>query len=87
MAVDTGTTRTSGCPVHFIWDGKGVGRPVVRAGFMLLLVASMVAVAVQMWHLPSSWTRIAASVAGTVYLTGQALSFVVSRLAATVPPR
>ena len=31
--------RESGCPVHFIWDGQGVGRPLVRGGFLAILLA------------------------------------------------
>lgn len=33
MAIDTTARRESACPVHFIWDGHGLGRPFVRAGF------------------------------------------------------
>ena len=36
---DTSVQRESACPVHFIWDGNGYGRPLVRIGFLLLLVA------------------------------------------------
>ena len=36
---DTSLRRESTCPVHFVWDGNGVGRPFVRTGFMLALVA------------------------------------------------
>lgn len=37
--LDTSVQRESACPVHFIWDGNGYGRPLVRVGFMLMLVA------------------------------------------------
>lgn len=36
---DTSLRRESNCPVHFVWDGNGLGRPFVRVGFLLLLVA------------------------------------------------
>lgn len=39
MFTDISLRRESNCPVHFVWDGNGLGRPVVRLGFLLLLVA------------------------------------------------
>ena len=39
MFTDISLQRESNCPVHFVWDGNGLGRPVVRLGFLLLLVA------------------------------------------------
>jgi hypothetical protein len=42
MFIDISVRRESNCPVHFVWDGNGLGRPAVRLGFMLLLVAGAV---------------------------------------------
>jgi len=30
--------RVSGCPVHFLWDGRGFGRVLVRLGFLGFLL-------------------------------------------------
>ncbi len=42
MAIDTTARRESACPVHFIWDGHGLGRPFVRAGFFGFVAAGLV---------------------------------------------
>ncbi len=42
---DTSVRRESACPVHFVWDGNGYGRPVVRVGFMMLLVGALLTTA------------------------------------------
>lgn len=38
MLTDISLRRESNCPVHFVWDGNGLGRPAVRLGFMLALL-------------------------------------------------
>jgi hypothetical protein len=45
-----GQGRESACPVHFVWDGRGVGRPLVRAGFMGFLVTGAFVTAAVMLH-------------------------------------
>lgn len=72
--------RESGCPVHFLWDGSGRGRPFVRAGFMGLLVAGALATAAIMRvpGLPdlreaASWT---ATLSGVAWALGQVLRLV-----------
>ena len=44
---DTSVRRESACPVHFVWDGNGFGRPVVRVGFLLLLASCLTTAAGQ----------------------------------------
>lgn len=39
MLQDHNPARVSACPVHFIWDGRGRGRTLVRAGFLGVLAA------------------------------------------------
>jgi hypothetical protein len=39
--VDPSRERVSACPVHFLWDGRGKARILVRAGFLGLLAAGM----------------------------------------------
>ena len=41
MLHDPTLQRTSGCPVHFLWDGRGLGRFWVRAGFLGFVVAGV----------------------------------------------
>ncbi len=48
--LDTSLRRESNCPVHFIWDGNGLGRPFVRAGFMLALVTGALMMVAVMSH-------------------------------------
>lgn len=49
--VDPTPHRVSSCPVHFIWDGKGRGRSLVRAGFLGVLVAAGLALIASALHL------------------------------------
>jgi hypothetical protein len=49
VAPPTTAPRESGCPVHFVWDGAGMGRPIVRFGFMLLLAAGLWITAAALW--------------------------------------
>jgi hypothetical protein len=46
--------RESGCPVHFVWDGVGRGRKMVRATFVGLLAGGALLCAARMW--PGAWT-------------------------------
>lgn len=73
---DTSIRRESTCPVHFVWDGNGLGRPFVRVGFMLALAAGLALSSGVMLHATAvgdagRWLGVAAL--GT-WLTGQALT-------------
>ena len=46
---DTSVRRESTCPVHFIWDGNGLGRPFVRVGFLLWLLGCGLLSAAVVW--------------------------------------
>ena len=48
--LDAGLERESACPVHFIWDGRGAGRPFVRVGFLVLVVAAVLASGATVLH-------------------------------------
>ena len=76
MLHDPTPHRVSACPVHFIWDGQGRGRALVRLGFLGGITTGMVAAAGGLLH--ASWTQPATvtlgGVAAVVYLTGQVLS-------------
>ena len=41
MHQDHNPARISACPVHFIWDGRGKGRTLVRAGFLGFLATGV----------------------------------------------
>ena len=73
---DTSVRRESNCPVHFVWDGNGLGRPFVRVGFLLLLVAGALLSAGVMWHesAPSAVGRAVGLAAVAVWGTGQVLT-------------
>jgi hypothetical protein len=79
--IDTGPHRTSACPVHFLWDGRGLGRPLVRASFMGLSISG--AVATLGWMTRSDDTVMAAAmlagVAGLGWTLGQLFSAVAAR--------
>ena len=71
-----GPLRESGCPVHFIWDGHGVGRPLVRSGFLGILLAGALMSGSSMPALhalaaPGLWSMTAAI---GVWAAGQAFS-------------
>lgn len=74
--LDTSLRRESNCPVHFVWDGNGLGRPVVRVGFLLLVVTGLLMMAAIMSH--SAVVKEAgfatAVVAAVVWGAGQALT-------------
>lgn len=78
--IDTSLRRESGCPVHFIWDGNGLGRPFVRLGFLLAVITGCLLTASVMIH-AAGWNAGLKSVAGvfavaaaSVWLLGQALT-------------
>ncbi len=79
--VDPTPRRIMGCPVHFLWDGKGHGRTFVRSGFLGLMAGGMIATGGQMVHMPAVTTAgqvvLYASVA--VWLIGQAVSALAGR--------
>lgn len=74
--LDTSLRRESNCPVHFVWDGNGLGRPFVRAGFLLALVTGALMMVALMSH--SGVVREAGAgcgvVAGVLWGAGQALT-------------
>jgi hypothetical protein len=79
--------RESACPVHFVWDGRGVGRPLVRAGFVGFLATGALATAAVMLHGTSSWADEVRTATGwtlvaslAVWLAGQGVSIVARRL-------
>lgn len=76
MFTDISLRRESNCPVHFVWDGNGLGRPVVRLGFLLLLVAGATLSAGLMLasKATSSAGMSVAAVGIVVWLLGQALT-------------
>lgn len=41
MLHDPSPHRTSACPVHFLWDGRGRGRALIRGAFLGFLLAGM----------------------------------------------
>ncbi|MDA0712888.1 MAG: hypothetical protein O2897_02760 [bacterium] len=40
---------TSACPVHFLWDGNGSGRRIVRFGFAFIILALSAVCADKLW--------------------------------------
>lgn len=73
---DISVRRESNCPVHFVWDGNGLGRPFVRVGFLLLLVAGALLSAGVMWHAPAPTAagRLVGVIAVAVWGVGQLLT-------------
>lgn len=81
MLNDPSPHRTVACPVHFLWDGRGRGRALVRAGFLGFLLAAMC-------FTLGTMTRIAAvETAGVVVLSLAALSWGVGQLLTLVVAR
>lgn len=79
MIQDHAEHRVSACPVHFIWDGLGKGRMLVRWGFFGLVFALAVFTGTKWMHLdvarPVALGLLGVSLA--LYVVGQALSSVV----------
>ena len=74
--IDISLKRESACPVHFIWDGNGLGRPLVRLGFMLAVMAALLATGAVMVHhdgVRGAALVVAACAAGT-WTLGQLLT-------------
>lgn len=79
--VDTTTSRASACPVHFVWDGRGPGRPLVRIGFMGLLIAGAAWSMGAMVHAPALKSL------AVVVAIGSAVGWGVGQLLGRVPRR
>ncbi|MEW5848694.1 MAG: hypothetical protein AB2A00_07755 [Myxococcota bacterium] len=81
--------RESGCPVHFLWDGLGRGRTLVRLGFMALLLWGALATGASLLQLREVREPLGAVllVVVAVWGLGQLLSFVDSRRLGTPAPR
>lgn len=74
--IDTSLRRESGCPVHFIWDGNGLGRPFVRLGFLLaVLTGILLTMSVMVSAPPIKGAALGVAVgAAAIWLLGQALT-------------
>ena len=70
----TDLRRESGCPVHFVWDGNGRGRPWVRVGFVLALATGAAASFAALTHASSTPARALGVVAVVAWLVGQVLT-------------
>jgi hypothetical protein len=70
----TDVRRESACPVHFVWDGNGQGRPWVRIGFVLALLAGAAASFASLAHASSTPGRALGAAAAVVWLVGQVLT-------------
>jgi hypothetical protein len=81
MLNDPTPHRVSACPVHFIWDGKGMGRVFVRAGFLMLIVgfALLTGASATGFVVLKSPALTVIAVALVAWSLGQVLSFVVGR--------
>lgn len=74
VSISPRDVRESGCPVHFLWDGRGRGRWPVRLGFLGLLAAGGVFAGARSfgWALESVGLAIAV-VAALTWLAGQGM--------------
>jgi hypothetical protein len=70
----TDVRRESGCPVHFVWDGNGRGRPWVRVGFLLALVAGVLASGAAMARASTTPAAAVGFVAAVAWVIGQVLT-------------
>jgi hypothetical protein len=68
--------RESGCPVHFVWDGTGLGRPLVRLGFLLVLGAGGAGSFALMTHGTMMPARVLGAVALGLWTAGQVFGVV-----------
>jgi hypothetical protein len=71
--IDPSEERVSACPVHFLWDGRGKGRALVRFGFLGLAAAAACAVLRFV-----DVAAVVAAVSAVVYGAGQVVSFTVA---------
>lgn len=65
--------RESGCPVHFIWDGHGHGRPFVRAGFLGFVASGALLTLSGMGLLSKDWALGTLAVSALAWTLGQIL--------------
>jgi hypothetical protein len=74
--IDTSLQRESACPVHFVWDGNGLGRPFVRVGFLLIVITALLATGAIMIHDNDvkAASLVVGGVAAGVWLLGQVLT-------------
>jgi hypothetical protein len=70
----TDVRRESGCPVHFVWDGNGRGRPFVRVGFLLALGAGAAASWAAMTHGTTTAAGALGAAAAASWVLGQGLT-------------
>jgi hypothetical protein len=72
----TAHPRESACPVHFVWEGRGAGRPLVRLGFLGLTAWGAAFSLVEILHLGAAFSPLLAGLVpvAVVYLGGQLLS-------------
>lgn len=79
--VDPSVQRVSACPVHFLWDGRGRGRTLVRAGFLGFLVAGMLLTMGSMLRLDGLTTAalVVVATAGASWLAGQVVTWRTAR--------
>lgn len=76
--VDPTPHRISACPVHFIWDGRGRGRTLVRAGFLAALLAFGLAMLSQIVHVDV--VRTAAMLIGALGVTAWCAGHLLDRV-------
>lgn len=83
MLHDPSPHPTSACPVHFLWDGRGKGRALVRLGFLGFLLAAMLMTLGTMARQSSLDTAgtVALVAAAALWTAGQGFTFVVGRQA------
>lgn len=76
MIIDISLRRESNCPVHFIWDGNGLGRPLVRLGFLLAVITGALLMMALMIHDDAvhAGARFVAVAAAVTWLSGQLLT-------------
>lgn len=81
MLHDPSPHQTSSCPVHFLWDGRGTGRVLVRAGFLGFLLAAMCFTLATMGRIPLLETAgaVVLAAAALLWTAGQGFTFVIAR--------
>lgn len=84
---DPTPARVSACPVHFLWDGMGKGRVLVRTGFLGFLAAAMLGTCGTMMHVmrATEGAAVVAAVAAVVWCAGQLASVLAKRAAHSSP--
>ena len=70
-------SRITACPVHFLWDGRGQARKMVRLGFLGITLGLLLTVGTKIW--PASFLQTVAEpvliFGGLVWTYGQFKSF------------